>query len=207
MKILVSILPLFFILGCQNESKECQTSPVTLQSNTGTEIIAAGEKATTVGKLPEIGTQAPDFILTAADLSEVSLDDFKGKKIILNIFPSLDTKVCQISVRKFNEDASQLKNTIILGISADLPFASSRFCELEGIENVIPLSTFRSNFGDQYGVKIASGKLKGLLSRAVVVLDTKGKVIYTEQVPDISHEPNYEAALDAILNDTNEAKH
>lgn len=196
------ILSIALMMGaCANQEKNCPIDVAALEIEaTGTEIIAAGEKTMTVGALPKVGEQAPNFILTSADLSEKSLSDYQGKVVILNIFPSLDTKVCQASVRKFNEEAAQLKNTVILGVSVDLPFATSRFCELEGIENVIPLSAFRSNFGNQYGVKIASGKLKGLLSRAIVVIDSDGKVIYTEQVSDISYEPNYQAALEAIPN-------
>lgn len=195
----MKILLLVFILslmGCAAPNKECES--VTLPTKSGTEITVGGEKVRTVGTLPKVGDRAPDFILTSPDLSDKTLDDFKGKKIILNIFPSLDTKVCQASVRKFNEEASQLNNTVVLGVSADLPFATSRFCEIEGIKNVKPLSTFRSNFGDQYGVKISEGKLKGLMSRAVVIIAPNGKILYTEQVHDISHEPNYKAALEVV---------
>lgn len=196
MRNLFLILFVLCLTACQATNQEC-AQEVILNEN-GTEIIATGEKAMTVGTLPKVGEKAPNFILTAADLSEQSLSDYQGKRVVLNIFPSLDTKVCQTSVRKFNEEATKLENTVVLGISADLPFATSRFCELEGIENIIPLSSFRSNFGNQYGVKIADGKLKGLLSRAVVVIDTDGKVLYTEQVPDISSEPNYQAAIQAL---------
>jgi thiol peroxidase len=152
----------------------------------------------TSGTLPAIGSQAPDFKLTKTDLSDTSLKDFFGKKLILNIFPSLDTGVCAMSVRKFNAEASKLHNTVVLCISRDLPFAHKRFCSTEGIENVIPLSELRDDsFSKAYGVKIIDGPMAGVLSRAVVVVNEKGKIVYTEQVPEITQEPNYEAALKA----------
>lgn len=148
------------------------------------------------GKFIEMGSVAPDFHLTKGDLGEFSLSDTKGKNVILNIFPSLDTAVCAASVRKFNEMAAKLPNTVILAISKDLPFAQARFCTTEGIENVITLSDFRSpDFGRQYGVLMEDGPLYGLLARAVVVVDPKGKVIYEELVPEITEEPNYEAVM------------
>lgn len=156
-----------------------------------------GKPIQTVGFLPKVGSMAPNFTLVAKDLTEKTLDDYLGKTIILNIFPSIDTKVCSASVRHFNEDAAGLKNTVVLCISKDLPFAQERFCGAEGIDNVVMLSDFRTNFGEIYGVQMANGLMKGLLSRAVVVVNPQGKVIYEEQVADISHEPNYEKALSA----------
>ncbi len=152
----------------------------------------------TIGELPAKGSVAPDFTLVKLDLSETILADYKGKRIILNIFPSIDTGVCATSVRRFNEEASALDNTVVLCVSMDLPFAQGRFCGAEGIENVVPVSAFRAAFGDHYGVLIADGPLAGLLSRAVVVIDGAGNVIYTEQVPEITQEPDYDAAL-AVL--------
>ncbi len=162
-------------------------------------ITFKGTPINTIGDLPEVGEKAPGFTLTKRDLSDTSFDDFKGKRIVLNIFPSIDTQVCATSVRRFNVEASKLKNSVVLCISADLPFAHERFCGAEGIEDVISLSCFRSEaFGKDYGVKITSGPLSGLLSRAVVIVDESGRVIYTEQVPEIAQEPNYEAALAAL---------
>ncbi len=162
-------------------------------------ITFQGNPVDTVGELPQLNTKAPDFTLTKTDLSDVSLAEFAGKKIVLNIFPSIDTPVCASSTRRFNEEASGLENTVVLCISADLPFALDRFCGAEGLKDVIPLSVFRSgNFGKDYGVTIASLPLAGLLSRAVVIIDGTGNVIYTEQVPEIANEPDYAAALEAI---------
>lgn len=162
-------------------------------------ITLKGNPIHTVGNLPEVGSQAPDFKLTKTDLSDVTLADFKGKRIILNISPSLDTSICATSVRKFNEEAVKLDNTVVLYASLDLPFAHNRFCTTEGIENVVSLSELHDrNFGESYGVRIVDGPMAGLYSRAVVVIDEDGKVAYTEQVPEIVQEPNYEAAL-AIL--------
>ena len=150
----------------------------------------------TVGELPETGDQAPNFCLIKSDLSEVSLDEFKGKKVVLNIFPSIDTPVCATSVRRFNEEAGKLKNSVVLCISKDLPFAHARFCGAEGLDDVISVSDFQSgSFGEKYGVTIAEGPLKGLLSRAVVIVDEAGKVIYSQQVPEITDEPDYTSAL------------
>ncbi len=152
------------------------------------------------GEFIKVGDMAPDFELVKNDLSTLSLKDLKGKNVILNIFPSLDTGVCATSVRKFNELASQLKDTVVLAISKDLPFASGRFCSVEGIENVTPLSDFRkTDFDKNYGVVMADGPLAGLLARSVVVIDKEGKVIYTELVPEIVEEPNYEAAIKALM--------
>lgn len=164
-------------------------------------ITLKGNPVETCGVLPEIGVGAPDFNLVAKDLSEVSLSDFTGTKVILNIFPSLDTGVCAMSVRRFNSDASNLPGIKVLCISADLPFAHARFCETEGLEYVINLSTFRNpDFGRDYGVEITTGPLRGLLSRAVIILDADGKVTYTQQVPEITEEPDYPSALDAAVN-------
>lgn len=161
-------------------------------------ITLKGTAINTIGELPAKGSAAPDFTLVKQDLSEAVLADYKGKRLVLNIFPSIDTGVCAMSVRKFNEKAAALKNTVVLCVSMDLPFAQSRFCGAEGIKNVVTVSAFRSAFGDHYGVTIADGPLAGLLSRAVVVINEAGKVIYTEQVPEIAQEPNYDAALAAL---------
>ena len=161
-----------------------------------TRITLKGNPINTVGKLPAVGSAAPDFKLTAADLSDKSLADFKGKQIVFNIFPSLDTSVCAMSVRKFNQLAADHKDTAVLCASADLPFAHGRFCAGEGIKNVVTLSDFRhKEFGERYGVRIVDGPLAGLLSRAVIVIDKSGKVRYTEQVPEIGQEPDYDSAL------------
>jgi thiol peroxidase len=162
-------------------------------------ITLKGNPVETIGTLPAKGSEAPFFCLVKTDLSEAGSADFESKRIVLNIFPSLDTAVCAASVRHFNQDVAKLDNTVVLCVSADLPFAHNRFCEVEGLKNVIPLSVFRSpEFGRDYGVTITSGPLKGLLSRAVVVIDADGKVIYTEQVPEITQEPDYEAALKVL---------
>ena len=158
-------------------------------------ITLKGNPLTTVGDLPAVGSIAKSFCLVGTDLAEVGLDSFKGKTVVLNVFPSIDTPVCAASVRKFNELASSRKNTVVLCVSADLPFAHGRFCEAEGLKNVHPVSVFRSDFGKEYGLAINSGVLNGLLSRAIIVIDAQGKVVYTEQVPEITQEPNYDAAL------------
>lgn len=162
-------------------------------------ITLEGNPVETTGSLPATGSIAPGFTLTKTDLSDVTLEDYKGKRIILNIFPSIDTSVCAASVRQFNKAASETRDTVVLCISADLPFAHSRFCEAEGLDKVIPLSVFRAaSFGRDYGVEITSGPLTGLLSRAIAIIDETGKVTYTEQVPEITQEPDYDAALAAI---------
>ncbi len=163
-------------------------------------ITLKGSPVNTIGELPSIGSQAPDFKLTATDLSEKTLADFKGSKLVLNIFPSLDTPTCAASVRRFNQLATGMNNTKVLAISKDLPFAHARFCSSEGIENVIDLSGFKcsSSFGKEYGVEIIDGPLAELFSRAVVIIDENGKVIYTQQVPEIVDEPNYDAVLEAL---------
>jgi len=161
-------------------------------------VTFQGNAVTTVGELPEVGQPAPGFTLVKADLGEVTLEELSGKRVILNIFPSIDTGTCATSVRKFNEEASKLENTQVICVSADLPFAAGRFCGAEGIENVITGSTFRSSFGEDFGVTFSSAPLTGLLSRSVVVIDADGSVLYTEQVAETTEEPNYEAAI-AVL--------
>lgn len=162
-------------------------------------ITLGGNPVSTLGSLPEKGTKGPDFTLIKEDLSTVSLSDFKGTRLVLNIFPSIDTGTCAASVRKFNEKAAMLDNTKVLCISRDLPFAQKRFCGAEGLKNVITLSDFRDGaFGKSYGLTIQDGPLEGLHSRAVVVLDEDGHVLYTEQVADIKDEPDYNNALAAL---------
>ncbi|MEB4590978.1 thiol peroxidase [Candidatus Thiothrix sp. Deng01] len=161
-------------------------------------ITLQGNPIETSGELPAVGSAAPAFTLTKTNLSDVTLADFAGKTVILNIYPSVDTGTCATSTRKFNALASNLPDVAVLCVSADLPFAHSRFCGAEGLENVVSLSTFRHpDFGTTYGVIITTGALAGLLSRAVVIIKD-GKVTYTEQVPEIAQEPNYDAALAAI---------
>jgi thiol peroxidase len=162
-------------------------------------ITLKGNPVNTSGNLPAKGTKAPDFSLVKSDLGNFSLSELKGKKIILNIFPSLDTSVCAMSVRQFNKLAAGKPNTIVLAISKDLPFAHKRFCTTEGIENVTTLSGFRdSAFGKSYGLDIVDGPMAGLYSRCVVILDEAGNVKYTQQVPEIGQEPDYEAAIAAL---------
>ena len=163
-------------------------------------VTLKGNEIHTLGNLPENGSQAPDFKLVKNDLSTVSLSDYKGQKVVLNIFPSVDTGTCAQSVRQFNQEAAELDNTKILCISKDLPFAQARFCGAEGIDKVETLSDFRDgNFGTSYNVTFVDGPLQGLLSRAVVVLDENGKVIHSEQVSETVDEPNYKAALEALM--------
>lgn len=163
------------------------------------QVTLTGDKANTIGNLPKVGDKAPDFKLLATDLSHKTLADYSGKNIILNIFPSVDTGTCAKSVRQFNEKAAKLDNTVVLCISRDLPFAQQRFCAAEGIENVHMLSDFATGqFGKDYELEFVDGPLAHLHSRVIVVIDTNGKVTYTEQVPEIVDEPNYEAALKAI---------
>lgn len=162
-------------------------------------VTLQGNPIQTNGSLPAVGHKAPDFKLVTGELADVSLAAFQGKRKILNIVPSLDTGVCATSTRKFNEKGGSLKNTVVLVISADLPFASSRFCVAEGIKNVTTLSLMRSNdFARDYGVLITTGPLAGITARAVVVLDENDKVLYTELVPEITQEPNYDKALAAL---------
>lgn len=162
-------------------------------------ITLGGKLVQTSGSLPEIGTKLLDFKLVATDLSTKTLEDFKGYNLILNIFPSVNTGICSASVRAFNKSASDLKNTKILCISRDLPFAQEQFCGAEGLENVIMLSDFKNgDFGKIYGLLMTNGIFDGLLSRCVIVADNNGTIIYTEQVPEIGQEPNYDAALNAL---------
>ena len=162
-------------------------------------LTLKGNPIESIGTLPAKGSEAPFFCLVKTDLSEAGPADFAGKRLVLNIFPSLDTPVCASSVRRFNQDASSLDNTVVLCISADLPFAHKRFCETEGLKNVVSLSVFRSpEFGHEYGVTIANGPLKGLLSRAIVIIDADGIVRYTQQVTEIVEEPDYSAALKVL---------
>lgn len=162
-------------------------------------ITLKGNPVNTAGNLPAKGSQAPDFNLVKSDLGSLSLSELKGKKVILNIFPSLDTSVCATSVRKFNQLAAGKSNVKVLAISKDLPFAHGRFCSTEGIENVITLSGFRdSSFGKAYGLVITDGPLAGLYSRCIVVVDENGKVLYNQQVPEITQEPDYDAALASL---------
>ncbi|MBK7721640.1 MAG: thiol peroxidase [Austwickia sp.] len=158
-----------------------------------------GDAVSTVAELPTVGSAAPAFTLTGTDLSDVTLDTYQGKRLVLNIFPSVDTGVCAASVRRFNELAAGLDNTAVLCVSADLPFALGRFCGAEGIENVDSASVFRGpEFGQGYGVLMTDGPLHGLLARAVVVVDASGTVSYTELVPEITQEPDYDAAVAAL---------
>jgi thiol peroxidase len=162
-------------------------------------ITLQGKPIRTAGELPAVGSKAPAFTLTRTDLSDCTLADFAGQTVVLNIFPSIDTSVCAASVRRFNAEASGLPNTVVLCVSADLPFAHQRFCEVEGLKQVIPLSVFRSpQFGKEYGVTIVDGPIAGLLARAIVIINPAGTVTYTEQVPEITREPDYEAALRAL---------
>lgn len=162
-------------------------------------VTLGGNAVKVEGNFPQVGATAPAFTLVKNDLSEFSLQDVKGKKVVLNIFPSLDTAVCATSVRKFNELAAKMDNTVVLAISKDLPFAQARFCTTEDIENVEVLSAFRNtSFGEDYGVALTDGPLAGLFARAVVVLDETGKVVYSELVPEITTEPNYDQALKAL---------
>jgi thiol peroxidase len=162
-------------------------------------ISSRGEMVETSGELPEVGSPAPGFELRKADLSPVTLNDYAGTRLVLNIFPSIDTPTCAKSVRQFNERAAAMPNTQVLCVSADLPFALSRFCGAEGIDNVETASVYRApEFGQDYGVFMADGRLGGLLARAVVVVDEAGKVIYRELVPEIAQEPDYDAVMAAL---------
>ena len=162
------------------------------------EVTLGGKPVHTVGELPEIGTRVPDFSVTGTNLAEITAASLAGKKVVLNIFPSVDTATCAQSVRHFNEAAAGLNNTVVLCVSADLPFAQNRFCGAEGLSNVQTGSTFRSNFGQAFGVTMADGGLSGLLARSIVVLDETGTVVHTELVPEIANEPNYDDALGAL---------
>ena len=162
------------------------------------DITMKGNPVHSIGELPGVGSQAPDFELVGNDLSPVKLSDFAGQQLVLNIFPSLDTGTCAMSVRTFNQRAADLEGTKVLCISRDLPFAQSRFCGAEGIDNVVVASDFRTDFGEKYGVTFADGPLKGLLSRSVVVIDADNKVVYTQLVAETTSEPDYDAALAAL---------
>lgn len=163
-----------------------------------TEITVRGTPAHTVGELPAVGSQAPAFELVGADLEPVTSQDLAGRRVVLNIFPSVDTGVCATSVRQFNKHAASLENTTVVCVSMDLPFAAARFCGAEGLDSVVTGSAFRSSFGSDYGVTMADGPLKGLLSRSVVVVDVDGTVLHTQQVPETSQEPDYAAAVKVL---------
>ena len=162
------------------------------------QVTLRGNPFNTNGELPAVGSSAPEFSLVGSDLSVLTPDAVRGKKVVLNIFPSIDTPTCATSVRTFNERAADLDNTVVLCVSEDLPFAAGRFCGAEGIENVVTGSAFRSEFGSEYGVELQDGPLAGLMARAVVVVDENGDVVYTELVGEIGDEPNYDAALAAL---------
>jgi thiol peroxidase len=161
-------------------------------------ITFQGQPINTCGELPAVGSQAPDFKLTNRKMQDVGLAEFAGKRKVLNIVPSLDTPTCATSTRKFNEKASHLDNTVVLVVSADLPFAQARFCEIEGIKNVTALSSFRSSFGTDYGVNLLDSILAGLTARAVIVIDENDQVIYSQLVSEIADEPDYASALAAL---------
>ncbi len=163
------------------------------------QVTLKGNPFQTAGALPAVGAPTPAFTLTGADLGELSAAQFKGQRVVLNIFPSLDTPTCATSVRQFNARAAGLANTVVLCVSADLPFAAKRFCVAEGLDKVLPASSFRSPaFGQDFGLTLVDGPLRGLLARAVVVLDGQGKVLHTELVPEIAQEPDYDAALKVL---------
>lgn len=165
-------------------------------------VTLHGDNVQTSGTLPKVGSKAPDFKLTTTDLRSKTLNDFAGNKVVLNIFPSVDTGTCAQSVRQFNQEASELDNTKVLCVSRDLPFALKRFCGAEGLDQVISLSDYKDgSFGKAYGLNFVNGPLEALHSRCVVVLDENGTVKYTEQVPEIADEPNYKAALEALMDD------
>lgn len=161
-------------------------------------VFFNGSPMHTIGELPKVGTDAPYFALVGKDLSDINLHDFKGKRVVLNIFPSIDTDVCAASVRRFNKDASSLPNTVVLCVSQDLPFAAGRFCAANDIENVYTASGFRSDFGKEYGVEIVDGPLRGLYARALVVIDENGKIKGTSLCQEITEEPDYKFAEDLL---------
>lgn len=176
-----------------NDYPPCEQGPKRVVGKSTT--MSRGKVIHLCGNLPEVGSKAPDAMLADVDLSDIALSSYRGKTIILNIFPSLDTPTCSNSVRRFNAMAAKNKGVHVLCISKDLPFAQKRFCVAEGIGNVEVLSGFRSDFGDLYGLRIEDGPMKGLYARAVVVVDPNGKVVYKQLVPEISNEPDYEAVL------------
>ena len=194
-----SLIGLLLATGCfaQNHASKKMKMAATKNTN-GTAITLGGKTIHTSGKLPALGTQVKDFTLTGVDLAEKNLEAYKGKYIVMNIFPSVNTGTCSKSVRKFNQDAAGLSNTTVHCISKDLPFAQKQFCGAEGIDKVVMLSDFRNNFGITYGLQIADGPMKGLLSRVVIVVDPTGKIIYKQQVPEIGQEPDYASAIAAI---------
>ena len=162
-------------------------------------VYFKGEPCHTSGNVPEVGTKAPCFTIVTPALKEISCADFKGKRVVLNVFPSLDTPVCAASVRRFNQEASTLSDTVVLCVSMDLPFAAGRFCEAEGLKDVIPASAFRSpSFAEKYGLELVDGPLAGLLTRAVIILDGDRNVIYTDLVNEITEEPHYNEALEVL---------
>ena len=163
-----------------------------------TSVTFHGSPAHTIGELPAVGSKAPAFELVGADLSSLTSASLAGRRVVLNIFPSVDTGVCATSVREFNKRAAGLVNTTVVCVSKDLPFAQARFCGSEGLDDVVTASAFRSTFGEDYGVTLTDGPLAGLLSRAVVVLDADGTVLHAQQVPEIGEEPDYEAAVAAL---------
>ncbi len=162
------------------------------------EVTIEGATVSTNGELPKVGDQLPAFTLADAELKDVTLDDFAGKRIVLNIFPSVDTPTCQAQLRTFNKKASSLDNTVVIGVSVDLPFAQERFCGAEGLDDVHTFSAFRSTFGKDYGVVLSDGEFAGLFARAVLVADETGKVVHSQLVPSVDDEPDYEAALAAL---------
>ena len=206
------LLTSFILIGCNERNGVANEKEKTIllsgdsstnknnamENNRGSTITLGGEAVHTTGKLPAIGTDVKDFTLTDVELKEKSLSDFKGKYLVMNIFPSVNTGVCSKSVRKFNEEAAGLQNTIVLCISKDLPFAQKQFCGAEGIDKVVMLSDFRNDFGKIYGVQMVDGAMKGLLSRAVIVVNPEGKIVYEQQVPEIGQEPDYASAIAAI---------
>ncbi|SFH83102.1 thiol peroxidase (atypical 2-Cys peroxiredoxin) [Halpernia frigidisoli] len=201
-KLIYSAVLLFALSSCNKTSTDKTVAATSTDSTANMKsensVLMGGKTVHTVGKLPATGTEAPAFTLADVEMGDKTLDDFKGKSIILNIFPSVDTGVCSASVRKFNKEAANLPNAVVLCISKDLPLAQKRFCGAEGIKNVVMLSDYRSDFGKTYGVQLTDSPMRGLLSRAVVVINPEGKIVYEEQVSDISHEPNYEAAIKAV---------
>jgi len=180
--------------SAKKNSKKVTKKKVAAKSS----VTLGGNKVSVSGKLPKVGSRLPKFVLTTGNLSEFGNSDIKGKRVIFNIFPSIDTPTCATSTRTFNEIASGLDNTDVYCVSADLPFAQGRFCGSEGLANVKTASSFRSNFGSVFGVNLTSGVLKGVLARAVVVVDANGKVLHTELVSEIANEPNYSAAINAL---------